>query len=454
MDLGGARDFQTEHGKAEEERIPGLYARRRQRRLGVPRPSSGSIRRPLKLDFAFYAISGAFAVYTVLWSTLPAHRFWGGIAAGAYLPAAVVTLMLLRQYAVPTITRLWIAVGAAAAAVVVPLGAEVAQRSAGVPGRAQEEVLVVEDSGRRLVDAGTPYLSVDAIAAMDDPLLGYNPYQPGMSVFGLPHAVFGDHWLADARIWFAAATLAALWGALRLLSRNGLSNAVRVRAIQGVAALPICALTLATGGDDLPVAALCLLALAAASADRPVAAGLAVGGAAALKLFAWPVLAVMLFLAFRKGQVARFAPPALALPLLTLTPTLLFTFDEFTANVVEFPLGLGVVTSPAASPLPGYLIASSVPAGPTIALVLLASAALAVGVYLLRRPPGSAHAASAVCAVGLSAAVVLMPASRFGYLLYPAVFGVWWWVLKQSESPSPEWGRHTAEVDDSGPASA
>ena len=36
--------------------------------------------------------------------------------------------------------------------------------------------------------------------------------------------------------------------------------------------LPICALTLATGGDDLPVLALCLLALALCAARRGSAA--------------------------------------------------------------------------------------------------------------------------------------------------------------------------------------
>ena len=35
-----------------------------------------------------------------------------------------------------------------------------------------------------------------------------------------------------------------------------------MRAVQAATVLPICALTLATGGDDLPVLALCLLALA------------------------------------------------------------------------------------------------------------------------------------------------------------------------------------------------
>ena len=41
-------------------------------------------------------------------------------------------------------------------------------------------------------------------------MLGYSPYQPGMAIFGVPRAVLGDHWWTDARVWFAAATVAAL----------------------------------------------------------------------------------------------------------------------------------------------------------------------------------------------------------------------------------------------------
>ena len=63
-----------------------------------------------------------------------------------------------------------------------------------------------------------------------------------------------------------------------------------VRRLQAATVLPICALTLATGGDDLPVLGLCLLGLAlAATAAIRVGRVLAIGAAAALKLFAWPV---------------------------------------------------------------------------------------------------------------------------------------------------------------------
>jgi hypothetical protein len=406
------------------------------------------------LDLALYGLSAAFAGYTAIWSTLPAHRFWGGVALGGYLPAAIITVMLLWRYAVPVITRTWIAVACSVAVTVMPLLAEVFQRAGGATDRAQEEVLVVEESGVRLLDNASPYLPAQTISALPDPhaqLLAYNPYQPGMAVFGLPRAVFGSHWFTDARIWFAAATVAAVWAAVHLLRRAGATEAVRVRAVQAVGVQPICALTLATGGDDLPVVALCLLALAAMATDRPVTAGLAIGAAAALKLLAWPVLPVLLLLAVQRGQWRRFVIPALAIPAASLAPALLLHAGEFIDNVVEFPLGHGVVASTAASPLPGYLIANAVPGGRPIAIGLLALAALLIGGRLLYRPPRDPAQAAAYCALGLLSAIAFMPSSRFGYLLYPAVFGIWWWVLRRTVTPAEPWGPHVGEAN---PASA
>src|SRR6185503_21043387 len=94
--------------------------------------------------------------------------------------------------------------------------------------------------------------------------------------------------------------------ALVLLHWVGATGALLVRALQVATVLPVCALTLATGGDDLPVLALSLLALACCATGRYGAAGLAVGAAAALKLFAFPVVAVLAVLAIRTGNHRRF----------------------------------------------------------------------------------------------------------------------------------------------------
>lgn len=398
----------------------------------------------LYLDLALFGGSAAFAGFTALWSNLEPHRFWGGMAVGGYLPAALLTLMLLFRYAVPVVTRMWLTAACAAAVTVMPLLAEAVQRAAGVAGRAQEEVLVVEASGSRLLATGSPYLSVEEIAKLPDPLLGYNPYQPGMSVFGLPRAVLGESWFTDARVWFAVVTAAAVLVALTLLRDAGLTRGAWVRGLQVLGVLPICALTLATGGDDLPVVALCVLAFACLATGRFTGAGFAIGAAAALKLLAWPVLIVVLVLAVKRGRATAVLPAALGLPVLTLVPVLITDASGWVANVLQFPLGDGIVASPAASPLPGHLIAANLPTGRVVAIVLLLVAGAAMGWLVLARPPVTAHRAAGLAAIGLLAAIMLLPATRFGYLLYPAVFGVWWWVLKQAEEPEPMWGRHTA----------
>ena len=377
----------------------------------------------LAADSALYGLGAVFALVTALTSTLLPHRAWGAIAAWAYLGAFLVVLvqLVLRQPRWRTgLTYLtW------AGAAILPLIVQSVQRAGGRTDRAQEEVLVVEHMGERLASTGTPYLGPDAIAALPpgEQLLGYAPYQPGMAVFGLPRAAFGDVWWTDSRVWFAVATAAALVAATRLLGRS--DGGPLVRAVQFATVLPICALTLATGGDDLPVLALALLALACCASGRHGAAGLAVGAAAALKLFAFPVVVVLAVLALATGNGRRFLPGAVGLPVLALLPAFLVDGDAFVENVIRFPLGHGVVTSPAQSPFPGYLIAQAVPGGRYVAIGLLATVALAIAVLLVRRPPRTAATAALFCGYGLLAAILLMPTTRFGYLLYPLALLVW-----------------------------
>jgi hypothetical protein len=372
----------------------------------------------LAVDLGLYALSAAFAGVTAATSTLLPHRAWGAVAVWGYAAAslAVVVQLLIQAYGIRIRAVLtWLTWAATA---LVPLAVQAVQRAGGRTDRAQEEVLVVEQAGQRLLDHGTPYLGRDAIAALPeaDRLLGYTPYQPGMALFGLPRAAVDDVWWTDARVWFAAVTGAVLVAA-----------ALRVRALQAATVLPICALTLATGGDDLPVLALCLLALALCGSRRYVAAGLAVGAAGALKLFAWPVAVVLLVHVLTRGRAAavRFAAGAVGLPVVAMVPPALVDPGAFVENVVRFPLGHGLVTSPAQSPLPGHLIAEGVPGGRIVAAVLLAAAATAVAVALLCRPPRTVRSAALFCGYGLLAAILLMPSTRFGYLLYPVAFLVW-----------------------------
>ena len=375
----------------------------------------------LVADAALYGLAAVFALVTALTSTLLPHRAWGAIAGWAYLGAfLIVAAQVVLRRPRWRMGLTWVAWGGTA---ILPLIVQAVQRAGGHAGRAQEEVLVAEHMGERLAGTGTPYLGPEAIAALPpgEQLLGYAPYQPGMAIFGLPRAAFGDVWWTDARVWFAVATAGALVAAVRLLPYGG----SLVRAVQFATVLPICALTLATGGDDLPVLALALLALACCASGRYGAAGLAVGAAAGLKLFALPIVVVLAVLALTTGNARRFLPGALGLPVLALLPALLVDGDAFVENVIRFPLGHGLVTSPAQSPFPGYLIAQALPGGRYVAIGLLVTVALTIAVVLLRRPPRTAAAAALFCGYGLLAAILLMPTTRFGYLLYPLALLVW-----------------------------
>ncbi len=229
-------------------------------------------------DLALYGLSAAFAGVTALTSTLTPHRVWGQFSFFAYLVAFVVSILAVR--------RLWLTFGAWVLVAWLPMVLE-----ASVLPHRQEEVTVVEQAGARLLHSGTPYLSRSDIASLpaDERLLGYTPYQPGMALFGLPRALLGSHWCTDARVWFGLVMVVCL-----VLARWS------VRVVQMATVLPLSALTLATGGDDIPVLALSLLAFWYAARDRHLAAGVAIGLAGALKLFAWPVALVLLVLAGRR----------------------------------------------------------------------------------------------------------------------------------------------------------
>ncbi|HEX5406066.1 MAG TPA: hypothetical protein VFX16_27640, partial [Pseudonocardiaceae bacterium] len=83
--------------------------------------------------------------------------------------------------------------------------------------------------------------------------------------------------------------------------------------------------------------------------------------------------------------------------------------------------GLGKARSPAASPLPGNLIARIGPVGHDVSLALLAAAGLAMAIWMVTRPPRTSAAAAVRIAVGLTSALLLAPATRYGYLVYPIV---------------------------------
>jgi hypothetical protein len=407
----------------------------------------------LRWDVALYAACAVAAAGLGAFTGLATHRAWALVAMIGYVAAASVAfgqLLAVRHGAgwggmaarggLAAIT--WLATA------VVPMLMLAAR-----PGDwAQGEVRVVERAGDRWLTTGNPYLGPEAIAALPagDRLAAYTPYQPAMAVFGIPRALDpAAGWWSDARIWFAAVTVVTLIGAVWVLGH--VATGPKLLACHAAGVVPTAALATAVGGDDLPVLALCLLALALAARERLGAAGLAVGAAAALKLIAWPVAVVLAVYAATRGRrgLPRYAVGALGVPLVTLLPAVVADPRAVLENTVRFPLGAGLVASPAEAPLPGHLIASQLPGGDAIAVGLLAAAGIAIVALLARRPPRTAAAAAALSGGGLLVAMALMPATRFGYLLYPLALLAWVPALRQAavlrrETPihEPLPGRH------------
>ncbi|MGW4916727.1 glycosyltransferase 87 family protein [Streptomyces albidoflavus] len=352
-------------------------------------------------------------------SSLGPHRVWGASACVGYLCAAVA---VLSRRSLGRAVSVWIA---GVGAVLVPLVVLV------LTGGAQSEVGVVERAGLLTVRQGTPYLA-DPQAVVE-----VTPYLPGMALFGLPGAVVADGWeplryLGDARLWCAAAFLGCLWAAGRVLGGRGTGRLVGAALI----ASPVVALPLAVSGVDLPLTGLLCLALALAARHRPVAAGLALALACSLKWTAWPALAVVAaLLAHRAGLGAalRGTGVAVAGTVLAVLPSALLTPGPLVEQVFAFPTGRGEWETPAASPLPGRLLADLGPFGWYAAMTLLAAGGVAVAVSLWVRPPAGLVPAADRLAVGLCTAFLLAPAGRFGYLALPVLLSVW---ARLAEAPS------------------
>jgi hypothetical protein len=418
------------------------------RRSGLPAKRwDTSVLADPRVMAAAYASFAVFAGLTVLVSTEPIHRLWGTWAVCGYGLAALITLA-------------WRARGAMAAlgvsiagAVIGPLGQLAAT------GRNLPEVSVIERAAALLLQHGTPYLS--AAQQAGGGYSRYNPYLPAMTVFGLPHALLRSGLLTDPRVWAGAAFIAlcaAAFGVSGLRGTGLHGTGLRGTGLRGtgpqcamhrtafLVATPLIAFPLAVSGNDLPV--LGLLCLGFSYAGRPdpdgppgarrpaghgspVAAGIALGLAAAMKATAWPALPVACaLLAARYGPrtAARFAVAAGAVFAAVLAPWAIIQPGALLRNTVLFPLGLSGVRSPAASPLPGHLLAAAGHPGHVIAIAALAGAGLAVAGSLLLRPPATLAAACRALAIGLTLMFALAPASRWGYFVYPAGLLCWLWL--------------------------
>jgi hypothetical protein len=413
---------------------PEVGKERAVRVLDAPARLSGT--RAMGWDLGFYTACFAFALLTALFSEFYGYRVWGNFATVAYGLGVLHSGWLLRaarQGYRPrgVLGSRWTPITMIALlAMILPLGLLVIRRLTGADWlitpfswAAQPEVWVIERSADLLLRNGTPYVDVTALGRA--PVVNdYTPYGPVMAIFGLPRAIFGGspvmNALTDARWMFALAACACVLGTLKLLRWPK----VPVAAAQLALACPLTTLTWAVAGPDLAVVGLLVLSVALAATGRAGWSGLVLALVISAKLIVAPATAVLaVFVFLRRGKdwatLGRFGGALAGATIIGHLPVYLANPKAFTEHVIRFPLGMGVVRSPAASPLPGHLLAET--AGPALAFVLVGAAAVAMVIWLVRRPPVTGSDALLRIAVGLGALILLTPATRYGYLVYPLV---------------------------------
>jgi hypothetical protein len=383
-------------------------------------------RRALRLDLLFYGVSLLFATGNAMFSEFYGYRVWGNFASAGYLLALTISVVQFATRARSTwLWSRWTPVAVAGLlAGVVPLLVLVFRRDpAFVWGNwpwsfpSQPEVWVVERSASLLLENGTPYPDLGLLGRPPHPD-DYTPYGPAMSVFGLPRALFGDGAFTDARIAFAVVTVLAIVLALKVMGWPR----VPVLAAQLAAVSPLTLLTIVVAGDDIPVIALIVLGAALAFRASPVWAGVVLAVVINMKLTALPALAVVavaIFAALGRRALLIFFGTVITTSAVLVIPVLSVDPQSFVEHVVLYPAGLGEASSPAASPLPGHLIAQLGPVGHAASLALLGLAACAIAAWLLIRPPRDPADVMLRTAVGLGTAIILAPATRWGYLVYP-----------------------------------
>jgi hypothetical protein len=202
----------------------------------------------------------------------------------------------------------------------------------------------------------------------------------------------------------------------------------------------VLAFPLALGITDPPMLALLCLTAALLGRGKLWPAAVALGVACAMKATAWPALpvfAAMLVTRDNTRTATRFAATAAAVTVglvAVCAPAALGNPAALVQNTILFPLGLTHARTPAASPLPGHLLASTGPVGHLAAIGILVVVGLGYAVALVTRPPADGPAAIRRLAVGLTLLFALAPATRFGYFAYPiGLFG--WLGLSHVRSP-------------------
>jgi hypothetical protein len=199
---------------------------------------------------------------------------------------------------------------------------------------------------------------------------------------------------------------------------------------------------------------LLLLAVILSRKRKPMAAGLAAGAAVIMKLTAWPLALLLLFVQRDDENHQAWQPYLISIasifvPVLSIAAAV--NPQALIVNELLFPLGLTKVKSPAQSPLLGQAIFSMLPGYrlEVVAFLVFIGALLSVLVYLKWRPRGLG-ATIGFGAFILTLATILAPATRFGYLLYPCNFVLWASIMRSpaNESTQADATIGNASIDD------
>lgn len=378
------------------------------------------------LDVAAY-VGSAVAAYLLADHTgFLLHRRWGDTATPVYAAAAIVAVVVAvaahRTGRTLGSVRLAVLAFVVAGVTIAPLVSNVDRRAErGPDGSVLSEAIVVEAGGAAIASGDNPYA-----VTLDDPAFAHRhpairdhfPYLPAMAAFGLPRAWAGAHRLTDARVVFGLFALLVVVLALRTAPSHARLLATGALVLF---ALPPGALSMSSGGDDLPVLALLLLAVTFVAAGSNRRAGLVLGLAMALKQLAWPVALLLGWYVWRRDRAAgrRLTTWAAAVVVPVVVPFLVWQPGAFVEDVVRYPVGLTKVATVAASPTFGRtVLAGLLPLG-----VVVAVAGAVVLLVLLLGTTSWARASLSrvvlISGIALGVAVVVSPASRFGLLAYP-----------------------------------
>lgn len=398
------------------------------------------LRSSFERDSLLYACSGLFALILFFGAKEHAQSLWGLISSGPYLLGAGVAAALSRRGAKHADRgRVLLALAVGLGVVLAPLIVETALRAHHGTGQCvQPEVRVIERSGSILLRLHDPYRSfiqnghvvneVSGVPAYES----FFPYLPLMGIFGIPSAYVHHHGgFLDARWTMTLFSVLVLALALRLL-RSTIESKLRVAQVLLI--LPTGALFAVTGGDDIPVLAALFLGAVLLQRRNNEFAGFVLGLVAAMKLTAWPLaLGAPLVARKKSGKTARFILGAWISVTLTVivTPFLLRAPHAFIVNVLEFPLGLAGITSPAASALPGHILTTIYkPLGH-----LLGPLTFAVGGFFAvrwghRHHPIRLEQLLRLFAVAVTVMMLASSATRIGYVIYPINLWLWARILQ------------------------